>query len=149
MIWLHGAAGSGKSTIATSIEDYFCGMYQLGAYLRFERGKSDPTSVIRELAFSLAKFDPRIGSNILERIKKDMNIASALLSCQFAELLLHPLNDFMTSQPESARDQEVVIIVIDAQDECGTPDNWKDLMHLLRGDFGKLPPIFRFLITSR
>ena len=149
IVWLHGVAGSGKSTIATSIEDYFRETYQLGGYLKFERGKSDPNSVIREIAFNLSLFDTSIGSSILEHVEKDKNIASALLSRQFEELLLSPLNDIAGSGSERSRNQEVVVIVIDALDECGSPDDRNDLMRLLRDEFTKLPSFIHFLITSR
>ncbi|EJD04719.1 uncharacterized protein FOMMEDRAFT_68526, partial [Fomitiporia mediterranea MF3/22] len=40
VFWLHGVAGSGKSTVSTTIAEYFRGISRLGAHLFFERGKS-------------------------------------------------------------------------------------------------------------
>ena len=149
IVWLHGVAGCGKSTIATSIEDYLRSISQLGAFLKFERGKSDPNSVIREIAFNLAMYDSSIGSNILKHVKKDRAIASAILSRQFEELLFRPLQNIAKLRSERSGGQEAVIIVIDALDECGSPDDRKDLIRLLRDEFKRLPSFVRFLITSR
>ena len=144
MIWLHGVAGSGKSTVATSIENYFRGASQLGAYLKFERGKSDPDTVIREIALNLAMFDSSIGSRIFNSIETNGNITSAMLSHQFEKLLLEPLSSI-----PSESNSEPIVIVIDALDECGTPSSRKTILHLMKNEFGKLPTNFRFLLTSR
>jgi hypothetical protein len=42
-----------------------------------------------------------------------------------------------------------IIIAMDALDECGDADSRKGLVSLLSNEFHKLPPVFRFLITSR
>ena len=149
MVWLHGVAGSGKSSIATSIEDRFRRKHQLGAFLKFERGKSDPSCVIRELAYKLALFDDSIGSLIVEHVNVDKDVSSALLGRQFEMLLLEPLGVVTTSSRISTALKKPVLIVVDALDECGTPSTRKELVRLLGSDFVKLPSIFRFLITSR
>lgn len=46
ILWLSGVAGAGKSTIATSISEYFRELGRLGAFLFFTRNKSDPAYVI-------------------------------------------------------------------------------------------------------
>src|ERR1700761_8411925 len=49
IIWLSGVAGSGKSTIATSVSEYFRGLKRLGTFLCFTRNDvvgSDPTLVL-------------------------------------------------------------------------------------------------------
>ena len=42
-----------------------------------------------------------------------------------------------------------IVIVIDALDEYGDVDSRKDLLPLIVEQFSQLPPMFRFLITSR
>jgi len=32
VLWLHGLAGSGKSTLSTTVAEYFCELGQLGAF---------------------------------------------------------------------------------------------------------------------
>ena len=149
IVWLRGVAGSGKSTIATSIEDYFRSVSQLGAFLKFERNKSNPNSVIRELAYNLALFDSSMSAHVIETVEKEMDIASALLSHQFEQLLRVPLTSTINSYTKPRGETENVIIVLDALDECGTPEDRKELMKLLQDEFKRLPRTFRFLITSR
>ncbi|KAL5522142.1 hypothetical protein ACEPAF_1999 [Sanghuangporus sanghuang] len=143
IFWLHGIVGCGKSTISTTIADHLRDMTRLGAFLFFERGKSKPSSVIRTIAYKLSLFDSSIGSSILAEIENDKDIASATAMQQFNKLLLRPL---------LAAERHVeppVVVVIDALDECGTPETRRSLMKLFRTEFLKLPKAFRFLITSR
>ena len=59
VIWLSGSAGCGKSTISMTVSDYLSDVSRLATYLFYERGKSssDPSTVIRTLAYNLALFD--------------------------------------------------------------------------------------------
>ena len=143
IFWLHGVAGSGKSTVATTVAGYFRELSRLGCFIFFERGKSDPSSVIRTVAYRLALFDSSIGSSILSRIETTEDIATAPAADQFKLLLAGPLHEsaaFLTGP---------VVIILDGLDECGTSETRKSLMKLFRKDFGDLPNSFRFLVTSR
>ncbi|KAL5478714.1 hypothetical protein ACEPAI_1991 [Sanghuangporus weigelae] len=142
VFWLYGVAGSGKSTISSTIAQHFRDMSRLGAFLFFERGKSEPSSVIRTIAYKLGIFDSSIGSSILSAIEDDQDVATASSMHQFNKLLLQPLVASASSMSGP------IVIVFDALDECGTPDTRRGLMDLVR-EFTKLPSIFRFFITSR
>ena len=53
VLWLYGLAGSGKSTISTTVTEYFRELRRLGALVFFDRNDqshSDPTRFIRTLA---------------------------------------------------------------------------------------------------
>ncbi|KAK7683553.1 hypothetical protein QCA50_013388 [Cerrena zonata] len=144
VLWMHGLAGSGKSTIATTIAEHFRSLQRRGAFLFFERSKSDPAAVIRTLAYHLANFDPQLRSSICAAIDKDRSIAMAPLRTQFTKLLLEPLtaaSELLTQGP--------IVIVLDALDECGNMDTRGTLLSLISQEFPKLPSVFRFLITSR
>lgn len=143
IIWLHGVAGSGKSTVIASVAENFRGIYRLGAFLKFARGASDPSSVISTIAFKLALFDSTIGNLILAETDRDKDIANASLATQFEKLLLDPLTTAANSQ------QGPVVIVLDALDECGTSATRRTFMQVLLGGIRKLPLNFKFLITSR
>ncbi|KAL5500984.1 hypothetical protein ACEPAH_9371 [Sanghuangporus vaninii] len=145
IFWLHGIAGCGKSAISTTIADHLRDMTRLGAFLFFERGKSKPSSVIRTIAYKLSLFDSSIGSSILAQIEHDKDIASATALRQFNKLLLEPLCAVQQARSSTGP----IVVVIDALDECGTPETRRNLMELLRREFPKLPNAFRFLITSR
>src|ERR1700691_1986268 len=63
LIWLYGLAGSGKSTISTTIAEYFRELGRLGAFLFFDRGNplsSELAAVVPTLCYKLASFDPTI-----------------------------------------------------------------------------------------
>jgi hypothetical protein len=147
VLWLHGLAGSGKSTISTTVAEYFRDLGRLGAFIFFDRNNptnSDPNAVIRTLAHWLASFDCHIRSAICAAIESDNNIASAPIQRQFTKLLLDPLESIATLPMQGP-----VIIIIDALDECGDPTSRRSLLRLLADELGKLPATFRFLITSR
>jgi hypothetical protein len=146
VLWLYGLAGSGKSTISTTVAEYFRDLGRLGAFIFFDRNNpanSDPNAVIRTLAHWLASFDSHIRSVICAAIESDNKIASAPLQRQFAKLLLDPLESIATLPTQGP-----VVIVIDGLDECGDPMSRRSLLRLL-SDLSKLPATFRFLITSR
>lgn len=143
ILWLHGVAGSGKSTVIASVTEQFRGIYRLGALLQFTRETSDPSSVISTIAFKLALFDSTIGSLILAETDRDKDIVNASLSTQFEKLLLDPLTNAADAQ------QGPIVVVIDALDECGTSVTRRSLMQVLLRGIQKLPLNFRFLVTSR
>ncbi|KAF7974220.1 hypothetical protein HWV62_13201 [Athelia sp. TMB] len=147
ILWLHGAAGLGKSTLATTIAEYFRGLHRRGAFLFFDRNspiESDPSRVISTLAYQLAKHNDDVGAAISDAIKGDSALASAPLASQFISLLSEPLS------AASAQISGPVIIVLDALDECGDASSRRTLLNILKSpEFAKLPRQFRFLITSR
>jgi hypothetical protein len=147
VLWLHGLAGSGKSTISTTVSEYFRDMNRLGCFMFFDRNDpnhSDPNPVIRTIAYRLASFDAQIRSAICAAIESDSSIAEAPIHKQFSRLLLEPLQSVGSQSMEGP-----IMIVIDALDECGDAKSRKNLLALLATELIKLPSAFRFIITSR
>ncbi|KAF7973362.1 hypothetical protein HWV62_15539 [Athelia sp. TMB] len=143
-IWLTGVAGSGKSTIATTIAERLQG--QLGAFLFFDRNSpslSTPDAVIRTLAYQLAMSNKALRDAICNVIELDPQIATRTLSHQFSNLLFGPL------QSCSKEIIKPIVIILDAFDECGDPLSRRALAYLLAEKIPSLPPQFRFLITGR
>lgn len=143
ILWLYGVSGSGKSTVIASVAEHFRGIHRLGAFLKFTKESSDPSSVMSTIAFRLALFDSTIGSLILTETDRDKDVANASLATQFEELLVGPLSAAASAQ------QGPVIVVIDALDECGTLTTWRRLMQVLLRGLQRLPSNFKFIITSR
>ncbi|EJD05239.1 WD40 repeat-like protein [Fomitiporia mediterranea MF3/22] len=143
IFWLHGVAGSGKSTVSTTIAEHFRTISRLGAHLFFERGKSDPSSVIRTLAYRLSTYDSSVEKHVSKAIEQDNEIARATAVMQFKSLLHGPLSLAANSM------QGPVVIVLDALDECGTEATRQSLLESFRTGLPLLPKQFRFLITSR
>jgi hypothetical protein len=147
IFWLCGLAGSGKSTIATTIAEYFRELGRLGAFMFFDRknpSSSEPAAVVPTLCHKLASFDPTIRAAVCAQIERDPGITEASLRVQFTKLLREPLGSLAAPHTKGP-----VIIVLDAFDECGDSSSRKDLLALLASDFTKFPPPFRFVITSR
>lgn len=144
ILWLTGAAGAGKSTIAVTAYDK-CGARGCPpAYIFFEREKGDPNSVIRTVAYTLASDHPlTIGQHILEVLGQNKSICNADPNDQFQKLLLEPL------RAASADVVGPIVIILDALDECGSAEQRRDLLRLLTVNFIELPRNVRILVTSR
>lgn len=141
VLWVRGGAGCGKSTVAQTIADYFRGRGLLGAYGFCLRGKTDPRTFLRAIAYELATYSPEIAARMLDAVK-DKNIISASLETQFDILFAKTLSGTapLLDNP--------IVIAFDALDECGSVEDRRRLMQLLP-KLLELPKIFRFLITSR
>ena len=147
MLWLHGPAGSGKSTISTTLADHFRRSKQLGAFVFFDRDiteRSNPTLVARTLAYQLSSFHPNIGAFIMAAIESSPQTLISSISSQFQELLIDPLSSI---QPLPAETR--IVLVLDGLDECGAAQDRTVLVKTLAEQSAHLPSIFRFVITSR
>jgi hypothetical protein len=145
ILWLHGVAGSGKSTISTTIASEFSDSRKLGAFLFFDRDvteRNDPSIVIRTMAHQLAASDPGLGQAIRAVVERNSNILMSPLRLQFQRLILEPLLTV-------ADDTPTIVIVLDALDECGTADEREALLSVLANNFMHLPCYIRTIITSR
>jgi NACHT domain len=146
-LWLHGPAGSGKSTISTTLADRFRRAKQLGAFLFFDRDvteRSNPAVVARTLAYQLSSFYPQIGNLIMTAIQSSPQILISPIPSQFQELLVEPLSCI-----ESLDTDSKIVLVLDALDECGTKQDRKALLEVLAEKSAHLPTSFRLVITSR
>jgi hypothetical protein len=104
--------------------------------------RSDPTVVIRTLAYQLASSDHRIRAAIRAVIEKDLNIWLSPLSNQFRKLVVEPILTIANYHP-------AVVIILDGLDECGAPADRTALLDVLVKEFAGLPSYFRTVITSR
>lgn len=150
-LWLHGLAGSGKSTISTTIANILRGSGHLGAFLFFDRDvaeRSDPSIVIRTLAYQLGKSDPDIGNVIRTAIARDPNISLAPTSHQFETLIAKTFAPPLSTHRPTPTAMSAVI-VMDALDECGTADKRKALLSALTERSGIAPLSIRTVVTSR
>ncbi|KAG2107852.1 hypothetical protein BD769DRAFT_1500468 [Suillus cothurnatus] len=142
VLWLHGPAGSGKSTIATTIANIARDLGRLGAFVFFNRRmaeRNNPAAVVRTLAFQLGEFDHRLGAAISTVIKSTPSIRQSPLRQQFHKLLVQPLSE----SDLVVWSQEGPVIV------CGHVGDREDLLSVLALESVKLPPTLRIVITSR
>ncbi|KAJ7191798.1 hypothetical protein GGX14DRAFT_406900 [Mycena pura] len=147
ILWLSGVAGSGKSTIATSVSEHFRRLGRLGAFIFFTRNdeaSSKPRVVLHNIVYGLAASNPRLRDAICTAISRDAALVTAPIRTQFEQLLQKPL----VSVLPDVRDSEPIIIILDALDECSN-ESRKELVSLIANHFSTLPSIFCFFITSR
>lgn len=147
ILWLNGVAGSGKSTIATTLAYLFQEINRLGAFIFFDRNvsaRSNPALVIRTLAHQLGMFSHRLGTAIADAIDSTPSIFQGHSLLQFTKLLVETFSSAQEVQAEGP-----IVILIDALDECGRPQDRKVLLKVLAEESAKLPFVLRIIITSR
>ncbi|KAH9921270.1 hypothetical protein B0H21DRAFT_201833, partial [Amylocystis lapponica] len=148
ILWMHGPAGSGKSTIATTIANHFVKEHRSGAFVFFDRSRAEasrPEKVIRTMAYKLGLHDLFVQAALAQAVKNEGDIDSLQPSVQFSKLLIEPLQSAQSMHTRLGP----IIIVIDALDECGTAEERKTLLQLLSEDVVGLPSNYHFFITSR
>ncbi|PAV17375.1 WD40 domain containing protein [Pyrrhoderma noxium] len=143
ILLLTGGAGTGKSTIATTVAETRRRSGHPVCHLFFLRGKSDPSTVIRTISYNLAVSYPPIARFIDEEVKRSGELSSATLKSEFDILLRKPLSS-ITSET-----RRPILVVLDAIDECGTPHSRQVLLNVLRDGIPSLHSAIRFLITGR
>lgn len=144
-MWIYGWAGTGKSTLSTTIARMVNDLDLLGAFFFFDRQLPERnfSTVIRTIAYQLAQFHASIGAKVEQVLQDTPNIADMPLATQFSKLLsAAALGDIHWSRGP-------VLVVIDALDESGGIAERKDLLQVLSEGSSDLPPFIRFLIVSR
>ena len=144
ILFLSGAAGTGKSAIAHTIAHRFKNMNRLGSSFCFVRGWTDCglDKLFSTVARDLADFDQGIRRALHEVVKDNKALrVTSKVSQQFDNLLIKPLEKLTIAGP--------LVIVIDALDECGDAKTRRDLLRDLAHKTRALPTNFRILLTSR
>ena len=140
--WLHGPAGSGKSTIAHTIAQRYDERHDLAFSFFFSRrnvDRSDASRFFLTFAYQLATTLSPVKQAMEDALAKEPSIVHQRLKDQFKKLIVDPI--LSTKTPISPR-----MVVIDGLDECGSRDYVKEIIRLLVSA-RELP--FRLLFTSR
>jgi len=147
IVWLRGPAGSGKSTILNTLTHYTFQLCRRGAFLFWERSKTDngePHRVIHTLAHQLARFDPIFAQELETQVTTRPHVMESSLDSQFQYLLAEPL-----AALTAKHDFGPLILILDALDECGTSESRRQPLNTLLPGLAKLPKVVRVLIASR
>ncbi|KAL4800844.1 WD40-repeat-containing domain protein [Aspergillus venezuelensis] len=147
IFWLSGWAGTGKSTIATTIAGQFNEEQRLGASFFFSRGSGDVSHARRfvtTIASQLARNILPLQRFICDAITSSTPIDSYSLRDQWRLLVLEPI-----SRSGSGFRQQTYLLVIDALDECDNPDAIDTILNFLIGTQPEFHRLFKILITSR
>jgi WD40 repeat protein len=145
LFWLNGPAGIGKSTISRTLAKSFAEDGILGASFFFkanEKERSDASKFVSTIISRLVTVLPELVPIIKEIVSQDDSIANTGLEAQLKKLIRDPflqLEETDTSLP-------ILIVVIDALDECKNDDDIEVIFKFLK-DF-KISRL-KFLITTR
>ncbi|TFK74127.1 hypothetical protein BDN72DRAFT_813343 [Pluteus cervinus] len=148
MFWLYGLAGTGKTTIAASFVQWLQSHKMLGAFFTCRRGHkalSSPLQLLQTICYGLSHVHKPYGRLVAQAISDDPYFGSgtATISSFFQQFFEGPLSTL-----GSILDNQVLVIVIDALDECGDVKERKELLQCLTKLMGLYSGL-KVLVTSR
>ncbi|KAF8814332.1 hypothetical protein BYT27DRAFT_6336716 [Phlegmacium glaucopus] len=125
VMWLHGAAGAGKSAIAQTIAQMLFEQGRLSGSFFFARGsttgRDDEKRLVPTLSYQLAKYLPETRAHISMAVLNDPAIFDLSLLPQVENLLVNPLRIGSNAVPTSSNTSPRLFI-IDGLDECRDAD---------------------------
>jgi len=155
VFWLHGPAGSGKTSIAMTVAEKYAKEKRLVGSFFFSRDHPDCRTVdgvIATIAYQHATSHLVIKKRV-QKVLSDPSIIEKLPKIQFEKLIIDP------ARPRRVNIIPVnlgtyllppgppMIVVIDALDECiNSVDN---LIEIITHEYQDSPPPIRFFLTSR
>jgi len=147
VMWLYGAAGAGKSSIAWSTAEMCATKGILLASFFFCR--SDPSrnnikNFIATLAFTITLSIPESRPLIDHAVERNPHIFSRSLDTQLLDLILDPLSQL----PQSQTHRSPYVIIIDGLDECLKPEQ-KVVIRLLNSILKSTTLGWKILVASR
>ncbi|TFK62575.1 hypothetical protein BDN72DRAFT_827356, partial [Pluteus cervinus] len=118
VFWLHGPAGTGKSTIAATVASQLERDGRLAAFYTCRRDQKtlgNPLQLLRNICYRLAIVYKPFGQQMARVIENDAHFGSGgdTISSLFQKLFIKPL-EMLTTEPSVVP----LVIVIDALDEC-------------------------------
>ncbi|KAJ3513012.1 hypothetical protein NLJ89_g3193 [Agrocybe chaxingu] len=133
MLWLHGGAGAGKTTLGYTIAERCHEEHRLIAAIFLSRtmaGRSDGRKLIPTIAYQLALAIPSKQSNLESILDQDPAMLDRDMQRQMEGLLLGPLNTLYqvvtTHLWRFVGRSWPCLILIDGLDECTTEDGHSD-----------------------
>ncbi|KAF8989773.1 hypothetical protein BDQ17DRAFT_1434203 [Cyathus striatus] len=116
IMWLHGAAGAGKSAIAQTTAEESHREGKLAAsffFSRFSSGRNNKDGLVATIAFQLCISVPVVKEHIIRSIEKNPTVFKSTILTQMQTLVMGPLSNM---KPEDATAPR--LIIIDGLDEC-------------------------------
>lgn len=144
--WLCGMAGTGKSTICRTIAHHLTNLNIATASFFFKKGDNDRdkssalfTTIVKQLVEQLPN---EMALHVKKALQDNPSIGDKVLSKQFEKLILEPLKSCKSLPP-------VIIIVLDALDECEDQASAAKIIELLPGIETVASTCFKVLVASR
>ena len=150
IFWLHGPAGTGKSSIAHTIAHQFQQLERLGSCFCFDRSRKEERrheKVFSTIAKDLANRDMSLRRQLSAIVHYNDALKNTTdILQQWEELIARPLKALSDAMVGP------IVIIIDAMDESGNTDSRRVLLRILGNTENRitnLPPNIRILLTSR
>lgn len=137
ILWIVGAPGSGKSTVATTIAREFADAAPFCAKFfcsRDVRNLRDPRRIWRTLAYELAQSHEGVKAALMRILdEKKGNPQDDTVLDQFQQLIKDPLESHIKESRLQLHKSPYPVVVIDAIDECysSNGDDWNSLLKSL------------------
>ncbi|KAH7919326.1 hypothetical protein BV22DRAFT_1075393 [Leucogyrophana mollusca] len=142
--WLHGVAGTGKSTIANTVAARFAKVGRLGASFRFNRdvdGRNGPAFLFGSIAYQLASFSSTLKDHILAAVKAHGKMMQFSPQEQLQKYIIEPMSQIVFSGP--------IVIVLDALDECGGERDRQDILGAIKEEMANFSRFVKLFLVSR
>ncbi|KAF8956887.1 hypothetical protein BDZ97DRAFT_1925054 [Flammula alnicola] len=152
LMWLHGAAGAGKSAIAQSIAE-ICAKSKL-AIASFFFFRTDPTRnsvrpLAATLAYQLALSLPVARDIIGQAVERDPLVFGLSFASQLESLIVEPLRQIGRLPHCSTSITSPFLIIIDGLDECDGRDVQTNIVHAISEALRDADLPILFLVASR
>lgn len=150
LYWLQGKAGTGKSTIARTVVSKMASQNRIAANFFFKRGEGDRARLKRfftTLAAQLARRWASFAEAVQDALESDPSIPEQDPRVQFKKLIQEPI------RKQSSNKLKVIIVVIDALDECDSSEDLTALVQQLTQpilqDGLSTQLLVKYFVTSR
>ena len=154
IFWLHGEAGTGKSSIAHTIANRFKKLGRLGSCYCFDCNQmadQHNKKIFRTIARDLADCNKQMRRVLASAIHQDTSLKYTTdILQQWKELIMKTAKKFSETMVGP------ILIMINALDKSGVAASRQHLLHILAGKLDddenlimKLPPHIRILLTSQ
>ncbi|KAI1177260.1 hypothetical protein F4777DRAFT_542357 [Nemania sp. FL0916] len=148
VFWLNGMAGTGKSTISRTLARSFGEDGRLGATFFFKRGEGDrgtASKLFTTIAAQLVQQDATLAWYVRDVIENNPAVLDGALRKQFQKLISEPLSKVSLS----SQGDKILVIVIDALDECESETDIEDIIDILSHVNTMRGVRLRVFLTSR
>jgi len=148
LLWISGVRGAGKTALLSAIARDPSRL--VGARFFIKRGHealTDPRAIWPSMAFQLSQKYRDVRVNLLELLKRNdgnPSLQHLRVGDQFLQLICQPLLNVTASTTSS----DILLIVIDALDEC-TTDCLPEFLDTIVEWSKKLPKTCKLIVTSQ
>ncbi|KAL7278427.1 hypothetical protein ACG7TL_007424 [Trametes sanguinea] len=148
ILWIHGLAGAGKTTLAATIGKWCHDHGRLGSsfFCARDGDRSDIQCIVQNIASDVAERCPKFRKALLTAVKDHPHIRTASVSQQVQVLLTGPVQ--AVTRNGKATSLEGLVVIIDALDECKDESAESTFLQALSLHIKDLDPLI-FIITSR